>query len=193
MYAVRICVAKLKSFLRKRKCESQKLELIPTSETGRKGKERTLGEKKHDMAQDSLPSQNTCSNCGYSWIPHAKTRAWAWKRMIEQRFTCSPWYMPWVLRTLLLYEAKDQVEGEEPAVYFFFVVNCKWVSTSSPETPRFHAYRNPANLLKIYLVYEGTSPCSNDSLGFLLGLEVYFKPAMTLSAHSWAASILAFT
>ena len=56
MYAVRICFAKLKSFLRKRKCESQKLRLIPTSEIGRKGNERTPGEKKHEIAYDSLRS-----------------------------------------------------------------------------------------------------------------------------------------
>lgn len=68
---------------------------------------------------------------------------------------------------------------------FLLVLNCKWVSTSSPETPRFLAYRNHINLLEIYrLVHDGTSPCSNDSLGSLLGLEVYLKPAMTLFAHS---------
>lgn len=50
------CVVKLKIFLRKRKCESQKLELMHTSGTGRKRKERTHEEKKHDMAHESLPS-----------------------------------------------------------------------------------------------------------------------------------------
>ena len=43
------------------------------------------------------------------------------------------------------------------------------------------------------VVYDSASPCSNDSLVFLLGFDVYFRPAMILFAHSWAASILAFT
>ena len=55
-----MCVAKQKSFLRKRKWESQKLELIPNSETRKKGEESTPRKK------NSLPSQDTCSNCAHS-------------------------------------------------------------------------------------------------------------------------------
>ena len=177
-----MCVVKLKNYLRKRKCGSQKLELIPTRGIGRKAKRKdTLRKKGLTLHMSPCEVRILAQNVGTPWFLTPR-------RGLRQEREWWSNSSPAVLVVRHEYREnycsmKSKTKQRELSIPF--VPNCKWVSTSSPKTPRFHTDRNPTNLLKMYnLVYEGTSPCSNDSLGFLLGLEVYFKPAMTLFAHS---------
>ena len=73
IYAMGICGLSAEEFFEKEKVRESEARSYTHQRNQKESKKGIRGEKKHDMAHESLPSQITCSK--YSWIPHAKTRA----------------------------------------------------------------------------------------------------------------------